>query len=196
VIPAVVLAAGLSSRMGRPKALLTLPSGETFLARIVGTFLEAGIDDVVVVVGHQAEAIVAAFATTGLPARFVKNDAFARGQLSSILAGLRAIDRPGVAGMLLMLVDVPLVSAATVRAVLAHQRLTRARIVRPVHGARHGHPVFIDRSLFDALRRADPSEGAKPLVRAHATAASDVAVDDEGAFSDFDTPADLRRLGW
>ena len=96
--------------------------------------------------------------------------------------------------MLLTLVDVPLVTAATVRAVLAHQRLTRAPIVRPAHGARHGHPVFIDRSLFDALRRADPSQGAKPVVRAHASAAGEVAIDDEGAFRDIDTPEDLASL--
>ena len=180
--------------MGRPKALLTLPAGDTFLARIVGTFLDAGVDDVVVVVGHQAEAIVPAFAATGLPARFVLNADFARGQLSSVLAGLRAIDRPGVAGLLLTLVDVPLVSAATVRAVLAHQRLTRAPIVRPTGGGRHGHPVFIDRSLFDALRGADPAQGVKPVVRAHASAAGDVPVDDEGAFRDIDTPEDLASL--
>jgi len=62
MIPAIVLAAGRSSRMGRAKAMLPLGSGDTFLTRIVRTLLDAGVDDVVVVVGHEAEAIASSFA--------------------------------------------------------------------------------------------------------------------------------------
>lgn len=194
MVPVVVLAAGTSSRMGRPKAILPLPNGDTFLSRIVGTFLDAGIDDVVVVVGHEAEAVVSAFGPTGLAARFVLNPDFALGQFSSILAGLRAIDRPGVAGMLLTLVDVPLVTQATVRAVLEQHRRTHAPIVRPTSGARHGHPVLIDRAVFDALRHGDPATGAVPVVRAYASPGGDLAIEDEGAFTDVDTPAEYERL--
>ena len=194
MIPAVVLAAGTSSRMGRSKATLPLANGDCFLSRIVGTFLDAGIDDVVVVVGHEAELVVSTFSQSGLPARFARNPDFARGQFSSILAGLRAIDRPGVAAMLLTLVDVPLVDAATVRAVIDQYRRTHAPIVRPTSGSRHGHPVLIDRSVFDALRHADPAAGAKPIVRAYASAAGDIEIADDGAFTDFDTPDDLVKL--
>ncbi len=194
MIPGVVLAAGLSSRMGRPKANLPIGDGHTFLTRIVSTFLDAGVDDVVVVVGFQAEEIVAAFAGSGLPARFVRNADFARGQFSSILAGLRAVDRPGVSALLLTLVDVPLVTAGTVRAVVAQYQRTHAPVVRPTSGPRHGHPVLIDRSLFDELRQADPMAGAKPIVRAHASPAGDLAIADEGAFTDVDTPADYADL--
>ena len=115
MIPAIVLAAGTSTRMGRPKATLPLPGGGTFLTRIVHTFLEAGVDDVVVVVGHQAAAVVEAFAASGLAARFVDNLAYEQGQLTSLLAGLQVVDRPGVAAALVTLVDVPLVSSATVQ---------------------------------------------------------------------------------
>ena len=194
VVPAVVLAAGLSRRMGRPKANLTLPGDDTFLTRIVRTFLDAGIDDVVVVVGHEAETVAGSLAQSGLPARFVLNPDYSRGQLSSILAGLRAIDRPGVAGMLLTLVDVPLVSENTVRAVVAHYKSTHAPIVRPSSGGRHGHPVLIDRSVFDALHRADPETGAKPVVRSYATERGEVQVNDEWAFTDIDSPADYQQL--
>lgn len=194
MIPAVVLAAGLSTRMGRPKANLPLVGADTFLTRIVRTFVDAGVDDVLVVVGHEAEAIVSAFARSGLAARFVRNADFARGQLSSILVGLRAVDRPGVTAMLLTLVDVPLVSAATVRAVIAQHQRTHAPIVRPTNGSRHGHPVLIDRSVFDALRQADPDTGARPIIRAHASSAGDLAIDDEGAFTDVDTPEEYARL--
>ena len=194
VIPVIVLAAGRSSRMGRAKATLPAGDGHTFLTRIVRTFLDSGVDDVIVVVGHDADAIAASFSESGLPARFVVNREYDRGQLSSLLAGLNAIDRPGVSAVLVTLVDVPLVSASTVRAVVDSYRRTRAPIVRPTSGDRHGHPLLIDRSVFGALRAADPSTGAKPIVRAHASAAGDIAVDDEGAFTDIDTEEDYRNV--
>jgi len=193
VIPAIVLAAGRSSRMGRAKATLPLDNGDTFLTRIVRTFRDAGVDDVIVVVGHDADAIASSFSQSGLAARFVMNAGYDRGQLSSLVAGLAVIDRPGVAAVLVTLVDVPLVSAATVRAVVEHYRASRAPVVRPTSGARHGHPLLIDRSLFPALRSADPTEGAKPVVRAHASAAGDLEIADEGAFTDIDTDEDYRR---
>jgi molybdenum cofactor cytidylyltransferase len=179
--------------MGRAKATLPLDGGDTFLSRIVRTFLAAGVDDVVVVVGHEAEAIVTSFTQSGLRARFVANPDYDRGQLSSLLAGLTVVDRPGVTAALITLVDVPLVSAGTVRAVLEHYRQTHAPIVRPTSGARHGHPLLIDRSLFEALRAADPDAGAKPVVRAHASAAGDIDIADEGAFTDIDTDEDYQR---
>jgi molybdenum cofactor cytidylyltransferase len=194
VIPAVVLAAGRSSRMGRAKATLPLRGGDTFLSRIVRTFTEAGVDDVIVVVGHEAAAIIESFEGTEMTARFVVNRDYDRGQLSSLNAGLAVVDRPGVAAALVTLVDVPLVAAATVRAVVTRYRESGARIVRPTAGARHGHPVLIDRSLFDLFRAADPAAGAKTIIRAHATAAGDLPIDDEGAFVDIDTAADYEKL--
>jgi molybdenum cofactor cytidylyltransferase len=198
VIPAVVLAAGLSTRMGRAKATLSLPGGDTFLSRIVRTFCDAGIDDVVVVVGHDAQSVIQTgvrhVSDNGLTPRFVVNPDYARGQLSSILAGLGTVERPGVTAMLLTLVDVPLVSASTVRQVIDHYRSTHAPIVRPTSGGRHGHPVLIDRAVFQALRRADPGQGAKPVIRAYATAQGDLEIGDEGAFNDVDTPEDYAEL--
>lgn len=196
MIPAIVLAAGKSTRMGRSKAMLPL-DGDTFLTRIVRTFADAGVEDVVVVVGHNADDIVASFETVedvATRARFVDNPDYEQGQLSSLLAGLRVVDRPGVVAVLMTLVDVPLVSAATVRAVVERYRTTRAHVVRPVRGNQHGHPVLIDRSLFDALRHADPSTGAKPIIRAHVSAVGDVLVDDPGAFADADTPEDYEGM--
>ncbi len=193
MIPAIVLAAGRSSRMGRPKATLTL-GADTFLTRIVRTFLDAGVDDVVAVVGHEAAAIVESFAATGLPARFVLNRQYDRGQLSSLVTGLGVVDRPGVAAVLVTLVDVPLFSAATVRAVITRYREKHAPIVRPTSGTRHGHPLLIDRSIFDELRSADPDRGAKAIVRAHATADGDLPIADEGAFIDIDTPDEYERV--
>src|SRR5262245_35015435 len=111
MIPAVVLAAGASSRMGRVKALLPFDARDTFLTRILRTFDAAAVDDVVVVLGHEADRVRQQVEESGLRARFVVNDRFETGQLSSVLAGLAAIDRPGVLAMMMTLVDIPLVSA-------------------------------------------------------------------------------------
>jgi len=193
VIPAVILAAGKSTRMGRPKA--TLPLGEgTFLGTIVRSFQEAGVDDVVVVLGYEAGSIEESLRQEGVTARLVVNEAYESGQLSSLLTGLRAVDRPGVRAILLSLVDVPLVSASTIRSVLERYRKTGAKVVRPVRGLDHGHPVVIDRTLFDELRAADPAVGAKPVVRAHTSTEGDVEVSDDGSFLDIDTPEDYARL--
>jgi molybdenum cofactor cytidylyltransferase len=192
VIPAVILAAGKSTRMGRVKATLAIGGKDTFLSRIVRTFQDAGVEDVVVVVGHEAGKVRESLDSLGLHPRIVVNAAYETGQLSSVLAGLNAIDRPGVTAMLLSLVDVPFVSAATVRAVLQRHRENHAPIVRPVRGNLHGHPVLVARALFDALRSADAASGPKPVVRAHVSAAGDVPVDDEGAFCDIDTPEEYE----
>jgi molybdenum cofactor cytidylyltransferase len=145
------------------------------------------------VVGHERETVLGSFARSGLPARIVENADYESGQFSSLLAGLRVVDRPGVVATLITLVDVPFVSAATVRAVIDRYYQTHASVVRPTRKGRHGHPLLVDRALFDRLRHADPAEGIKPVVRAHGTPDGDVEVDDEGAFGDIDTPDEYER---
>jgi len=183
--------------MGRLKATLRIDDHDTFLTRIIRTFHEALVPDVTVVLGYDAEAISLTVTRSGLSPRFVVNSGFDDGQLSSLLVGLNAIDRPGVEAMFLTLVDAPLFSASTVRAIADRYDVTRAAIVRPVSGGEHGHPVLIDRTLFAALREADPSKGAKLVVRGNVSVEGDVEVDDDGAFMDIDTPEDYEKaLTW
>ncbi len=190
----MVLAAGLSTRMGgRSKALLPIEQ-DTFVTRIVRTFRDAGIQDVVVVVGHQADDVRRVVEHSGLPARVVCNPSFADGQFTSVLAGLEALDRPGVDAVVLALVDAPLFSASTVRQLVQRFAETGAPVVRAVRGREHGHPVLLGRVLFGTLRSADPAYGAKPVVRGHVSSEGDVTVDDPGAFVDIDTPEDYARL--
>ena len=196
IIPGLILAGGLSSRMGRPKALLPIGEGgdETFVSRLAATLREGGVDDVFVVAGVEATAIESALSRLVPVPRVVINPTPDRGQLSSLLIGLGAVDRPGVRGVLVTLVDAPLVSAETVRALLEAHRRTGAPIVRPARDGVHGHPVIFDGSLFGELRAADLRTGAKQVVRAHEGASVEVAVDDEGAFIDIDTPDDYTRV--
>ena len=111
-MPAIVLAAGRSTRMGRPKALLRRPEGETFVERLLSTLIAGGIDDVVVVAGAEAAAIGGGI---GFRARIVANPDVDRGRLSSMLVGLGVVDRPGVLAVMMTPVDQPFVSEATVR---------------------------------------------------------------------------------
>ena len=193
MVVGIVLAAGTSSRMGRPKALLPV-GDDTFVSRVCRTLLAAGIDDLVVVAGAERTEVADAVGLAGLPARVIENTRRQEGQLSSVLAGLAVADRPGVEAVLVHLVDAPLVQTGTVRAVLEAFRRTRAPIVRPAVGSRHGHPVLFARRVFDALRHADPAAGAKAVVRAHAAEVCNVPVDDEGACQDIDTPEEYARL--
>jgi len=201
MIQGIVLAAGASSRMGRAKAALPLgQTGETVVSRVVRTLLEGGLPQVVVVSGAHIDAVRAAMPVNEPRARMVEHTGWEAGQLSSLLAGLAAIDDPLLEAALVTPVDVPLVSAATVAAVIAAWRRTRAPIVRPAQAAsasgaeRHGHPVIFDRAVFDELRAADPNVGAKAVFAHHRDRVLNVEVKDAGAFEDIDTPDDYQKV--
>ena len=194
-VAGIILAAGASSRMGRPKALLPIDS-DTFVTRVARALAGAGASPLVVVAGDEVEAVRVAIDAAALPVAVVQNPHRERGQLSSILVGLDEVDNPDVHAVLIGLVDCPLVSVETIERIIAAFRATDAPIVRPAMGGRHGHPALFSRDVFDELRRTDPDVGAKAVVRAHASAAVDVEVSDAGAFLDIDTPDDyLRYLG-
>jgi len=195
VISGIVLAAGASSRMGQPKAALPIGgTGETVVSRVVKTLLDGGVPRIVVVAGAHIDAVRRAMPSRESRARLVEHPGWQQGQLSSLIAGLIAIDDPQLDAALVTLVDVPLVSASTVATLIAEWRRTRAPIVRPVSGARHGHPVIFDRAVFEDLRAADLAVGAKAVFAAHADRVLNVEVKDSGAFEDIDTPEDYERV--
>jgi len=180
--------------MGSPKALLRSPDGRLFVTRIVDTLRESGIANVVVVTGRDHHAIVDALQHARRSPLIVRNPDPARGQLSSMLVGMDAVVNANTDGVLMTLVDVPMVRVSTVVQVISEWRRTRAPIVRPAIGHRHGHPVIFDRSVFDALRAAPLEGGAKSVVRAHEHDLLNVPVSDEGCLVDVDTPEQYRRM--
>ena len=195
MIRAIVLAAGASSRMGQAKAALPLgTTGDTVVARVVRTLLTAGLPSVTVVAGAHIDAVRAAMPAFEPRARVVEHLGWAQGQLSSLLAGLAAVDDPQLEAILVTLVDVPLVRPESVAAIVHAWRQARAPIVRPVDGKRHGHPVVFDRTVFDDLRHADQQVGAKAVFATHASRRLDVPIKDAGAFVDMDTPDDYRTI--
>jgi molybdenum cofactor cytidylyltransferase len=194
MVSGIILAAGRSSRMGRAKPLLPCPDGRTFVHRLAASLCDGGLQATLVVGRPDDELLRAEVAAIGLPVRFVENPDADTGQLSSLLAGLRAADGPGVRAVLVAPVDAPLVAPDTIATLVAVFSSTGAPIVRAVYNGRHGHPVVFSRAMFEDLRRADPSVGAKAVLRAHARAIVDVEVDDPGVVGDVDTPEDYRRL--
>ena len=196
MLPGIVLAAGDSVRMGSPKALLPTPDGRVFVTRIVDTLREAGVVEVVVVSGRDHEVLVEILADHNASVRplVARNPDTSRGQLSSLWVGMDAVLRSDTEGILVTLVDVPMAAVSTVTRVIDAWRRTRAPIVRPAIGDRHGHPVIFDRALFGELRGAPIDAGAKAVVRAHERDILNVAVDDEGCLVDIDTREDYRHL--
>ena len=197
MVPGVILAAGDSTRMGFPKALLLTRDRTPFVVAIASAFAAAGIQDIVVVTGRDHERITEALANQDLAVkpRVVRNPDPARGQLSSLIAGMDAVVTPGTQALAMTLVDVPMLHPDTVRVVVAEWQRTRASIVRPAIGDRHGHPVVFDRRVFAELRAAPADVGAKAVVRAHADEIVNVPVTDEGCLVDVDTPQDYDALG-
>ena len=195
MLSGVVLAAGESRRMGFPKALLRTGDGRTFI-RAIADLLAPSVAELAIVTGAHHDAIAAEVATWDVASQvlLVRNPDPSRGQLSSLWVGMDAVIQPATTGLLMTLVDVPSIAPATVREVIETWQRTRAPIVRPAIGERHGHPVIFDRALFDELRAAPLTLGAKTVVRAHADTLVNVAVDDEGCLVDVDTPEDYRRV--
>ena len=191
---AVVIAAGGSTRMGRPKALLRVPGGagqveRSFVARIVETARAGGVVECVVVLGPPHGELVERELPGGVARAW--NAAPERGMLSSIQVGVGALASP-VDGTLVWPVDLPLVRGETVRRIV--QLGARDAIVVPVTQGRGGHPVWIGREFFDELGLIAAGLGLRELMRAHAERVRRIEVDDAGVRQDVDTPEDYARI--
>jgi CTP:molybdopterin cytidylyltransferase MocA len=191
-IAAVVPAAGYSSRMGAFKPLL--PFGPTtVVGRVIDSLKAAGIDEIVVVVGHRADELAPVVA--GLGARPVVNPDFARGMYTSFRAGFGALDT-AVDKALILPVDVPSVRPATIRRMVAAAGTSGARVSvhHPVFLGIRGHPPVVDRALFPEILSGDGEGGLAALLARHEATTVEVPVADRGTLLDMDRPEDHARL--
>lgn len=190
---AVVLAAGRSARMGRPKAFLPhIASGSTFLSHLVAAAHAAHALPILVVGRADDPELQAEVVRRG--AVFVENREASRGQLSSVLAALDSFGPAVPDAMLLLPVDVPMVTPAVLGQLMAAAKSSSASIVRAAYHGRHGHPVLFKRTVFDELRRADPAVGARAVIRENPARVLDLEVDEPGVLIDVDTPDDYLRI--
>lgn len=190
MITVIILAAGKSERIGRPKALLPTGDGTPFLAAIMETMTGTAVDEVRVVVGHEAEQVID---IGGLVRHvIVHNREFERGMLSSVQAGIRALP-PGTTAFLVWPVDQPLVRADTVDRIIDAWKGQDAPVVVPTRHGKRGHPTLFSAKLSAELLRAPEDEGARAVVHAHEKNLVEVEVDDPGILTDIDTPQEYRK---
>src|ERR1041384_3819641 len=191
MIAAVVLSAGESSRMGRPKALLPI-EGETFIGRIVTALKRTQVGKIVVVLGHNAEELAAAIRP--LAEEILVNPDYKLGQLSSLQVAARHLQNDADCdGMLLHLVDHPYIDAALVDRMIQRFHETPKDIVVPRWRGKRGHPVLFSRRLFAELLAAPLDQAAKAVVNAHADETLEIETDEEGIALDIDTPELYRQ---
>lgn len=184
-IAGLVLAAGMSSRMGKNK--LTLPLGDKVLVRRpVEAALAAGLDPLIVVTGHEAPEIHRALAD--LPVRFVQNADYAEGLSSSLRAGIAAVPA-SCDGAMVLLGDMPDISPGLIsRLVAAFDPRQSRTICTATFGGRRGHPVLWGRPFFAEIDKLRGDTGARALIERHADSLCEVEADNDAPLVDIDTP--------
>jgi molybdenum cofactor cytidylyltransferase len=194
MISAVILSAGESSRMGRPKALLPI-DGVRFIERIVATLKSTRVDEIIAVLGHNAEEMRQK--VSDLPVKIVVNPDYKQGQLSSLIAAIRSIEsgenHHRVDAILVHLVDHPYINVDLVNLMIDRFSETKQLIVVPRYRGRRGHPVIFSRALFAELLAAPLDQGAKTVVHAHRDQTLEIDTEDEGVTIDVDTPDEYRK---
>lgn len=185
----ILLAAGLSSRMGENKLLLEV-DGEPLVARSARRAVAAGLAPLVVVLGHEAERVRPALG--GVDCQAVVNPDFAQGIVGSLCTGLDALPAETAAAAVL-LADMPFVTAGMIAALVARYRESTAPLVISDYAGVAAPPMLYDRALFAELRAMDDGRCGKQVVRRHRHEA-EVLSWPAAALADLDTPEDVARM--
>jgi molybdenum cofactor cytidylyltransferase len=191
MISAVVLAAGRSVRMGRPKLLLPLADGRSMLAHVVGLLKAGGADPVLVVMSPE-EGVSAEAERIG--ARSVRVEAsLPGGMIGSLQRGLEAlVDTPAEAALILP-GDMPFVQPATVRSILDLWLLEKPPVLVPSFRNQRGHPVCLARETWADIEALQPPTSLRDYLRRRGAEIRYLVVEDAGVLEDVDAPEDYDR---
>ena len=183
-VSAILIAAGESTRMGRPKPLLTW-HGLPLVQYQTASLIEAGVSEVVVVLGHEHDTVVPHVKGPGV--RYVLNPLYPEGKTTSIKAGLRALG-PTTEAILLLAVDQPRPSGIVATIIDAHRR-AKALITSPIHLGCGGHPLMFSPELKAELERiTEERQGVREVFLAHKREVSEVEIDDPIVRLDLNSP--------
>ena len=194
----MLLAAGMSRRMRGENKLLAEIDGAPMVRHVAEAMVKGGIRELVVVTGHEADAVTAALSdleAPGMVLRFVHNADFASGQAGSVATGVSALSND-VSGALIALGDMPFVSADLVAEMIQdHSGLgdQEMRISFPVYEGRRGNPVLWGRGFFEALAGLSGDIGGRRILAENPAAVNSISWTDDSIHNDIDTGDDLRR---
>ncbi len=188
-VSAVILAAGMSARIGAPKQLLRI-GGRPVLQHAVDSVRRSNVSGIVLVLGAAAEQIQAEIPLDGV--RVAINRGYAEGMAGSIRTGLLNLD-PAADAAVMMLGDQPFVQPRTINQLIAAWRERSPRIALPVYKGARGNPALLDRAVFPDALQLQGDAGFRTIFGRYAEQILSVPVDDPGILADLDTAADLER---
>jgi molybdenum cofactor cytidylyltransferase len=189
MIIGIILAAGESKRMGTPKALLKI--GDRPFINHIATQLEASqLDLIYAVLGDKAELIQSVLESNVI---VLHNPNFKEGQISSLKTAIDKVQYENCDGVIIALVDHPLISSAVVSKLIETFYQSKKRVIIPTHAGKRGHPVLYSREVFAEILEAPPDRNAKTIRLENLEEALEVEVDDPGILVDIDTPQDYER---
>ena len=191
-VAAVVLAAGVSRRMGAENKLLRKIGGQPMVRWVVEAALASRARPVIVVTGHEADGVRQAL--DGINVRFADNPQFEYGLSTSVRAGVDRVPA-GCAGALMLLGDMPRITDNIIDALIdGFRKHGGCAVCVPVCAGRRGNPVLWPRELFPDMMRLSGDVGARGLLKRHQARIEDIVLDSTSIFLDVDTPDDLKML--
>jgi molybdenum cofactor cytidylyltransferase len=186
---AIILAAGASTRMKQQKLLLPF-GGKTIIETVTQKAMSVAGNQVVVVLGADREEVKRQIGQPGL--KYVVNENYTDGMLSSVICGFRALPESAGAA-LLFLGDQPQVPEGIAERLIEFQKTSGKGIVLPVFQGRRGHPVLIDTRYAPEIEKLDPTKGLKMLMVNNNHDVSEVEFEDSAILKDIDTPEDYQN---
>lgn len=193
MISAILLAAGESRRMGGDFKPLLKWGTRTVIGACIDNLKRSRVDEIIVVLGFRESEIRARLAGAGV--QFAINRDYSKGMLSSLKTGLPLVS-PRCDGVLIALVDQPMVGPEAINPLVISFGDYEKRISVPTYEGKHGHPIIISRELEDEIMKLDESDpdGLKVLINAHRHEIQEVPVDSSAVLDDIDLPEDYTRL--
>jgi len=189
LIQGVILSAGKSERIGFPKALLEI-NGERFVDFIIKRMRDAGIKDIIVVLGKDIDLIKK---EAKLDAEIVYNENWEGGQISSLRKAIRSVKKE-IEAIIFTLVDHPLVKSSTYKKLIDIWKEDKDKIIVPLYNGRKGHPTIFPRKFFNDILFKELKNGARSIIRENIEDVRYVVVDDEGIVIDIDTISDYKKF--